>query len=108
MVQSFVKGFAVGVALIVAIGPQNAYVLTRGICRNHHWLVALLGSSIDGLLIVAGIFGMGGLVRAWPDLLFVVSVGGALFLFVYGLLSFKRMLDPGELRAGSQRVSVQS
>ncbi len=84
MLQSFIKGFGVGVALIVAIGPQNAYVLTRGICHNHHWVVALLGSVIDALLIGAGVLGMGQLVKAYPDLIDFVSVAGALFLFIYG------------------------
>ena len=107
MLQSFIKGFGVGVALIVAIGPQNAYVLTRGICHNHHWVVALLGSVIDALLIGAGVLGMGQLVKSYPHLIDFVSVAGALFLFIYGLISFRKMLDPGELHASNNTVSLK-
>ena len=107
MLQSFIKGFGVGVALIVAIGPQNAYVLTRGISHNHHWVVALLGSVIDALLIGAGVLGMGQLVKAYPDLIDFVSVAGALFLFIYGVVSFRKMLDPGELHASNNTVTLK-
>jgi L-lysine exporter family protein LysE/ArgO len=107
LLQSFIKGFGVGIALIVAIGAQNAYVLTRGICRNHHWTVAFMGSVIDATLISAGILGMGELVKAWPQMISVVTLAGAIFLFVYGTISFKKMLDPGELRASNERVSLK-
>ena len=105
--QSFIKGFGMGFALIVAIGAQNAYVLTRGICRNHHWTVAFMGSVIDAVLISAGIFGMGELVKAWPQMISAVTLAGAVFLFVYGAVSFKRMFDPGELRASNEWVSLK-
>jgi L-lysine exporter family protein LysE/ArgO len=105
--QAFIKGFGVGFALIVAIGAQNAYVLTRGICRNHHWTVALMGSVIDAVLISVGILGMGELVEAWPPMITVVTLAGSVFLFVYGAISFKKMLDPGELRASNELVSLK-
>ncbi len=97
-----------GFALIVAIGAQNAYVLTRGICRNHHWVVALIGSVIDSILIGAGILGMGRLVQQYPGLLIATTFGGALFLFVYGALSIKKMLAPGHLRGGGDQVQLKT
>ncbi len=105
----FAKGFGVSFALIVAIGAQNAYVLTRGICRNHHWVIALIGGVIDAVLIVAGIMGMGKFIQQFPNLLTATTIGGALFLFVYGGLSFKKMLAPGHLRgAAADKVSLKT
>lgn len=105
---AFLKGFGVGFGLIAAIGAQNAYVLTRGICRNHHWAVALIGSLIDALLIAAGIFGMGKLIQQFPHLLTAIAIGGASFLFIYGGLSFKRMFAPGHLRSHDNKVSLKT
>lgn len=103
----FARGFGLGLSLIAAIGAQNAYVLTRGILRNHHWAVALVCSVIDALLILAGMVGMGGLVRAWPGAIDVLTLFGALFLFAYGLLSFRRLWRRDHLEAGASRVSLR-
>ena len=107
-ITAFLKGFGVGFGLIVAIGAQNAYVLTRGICRNHHWVVALIGGLIDALLIAAGILGMGKLIQQFPNLLTATAIGGALFLFIYGGLSFKRMFAPGHLRGCGDEVGFKT
>ena len=36
------QGFYLGLAMIIPIGAQNAFVLSRGIHRNHHLLTATL------------------------------------------------------------------
>jgi L-lysine exporter family protein LysE/ArgO len=105
---SVIKGFGIGMGLIVAIGAQNAYVLTRGICRNHHWIAALIGSLIDALLIVAGIMGMGVLVQKFPNLLLLTTIGGALFLLVYGALSFRKMFDTEQLQSSGKHVRLKT
>lgn len=106
--SSLFRGFGVGFSLIAAIGAQNAYVLTRGILSNHHWIVALVCSLLDAILIGAGIFGMGKLIQAYPGLLKGLTVFGALFLFAYGMFSFRRMLSSDVLRAGGNRVSLKA
>jgi L-lysine exporter family protein LysE/ArgO len=67
--------------LIVAIGAQNAFVLTQSVRRNHAWAVALLCSLCDALLIGAGVAGMGAAVAASPLLGRVAAWAGAAFLF---------------------------
>ena len=103
----FARGFGVGFSLIAAIGAQNAYVLTRGILHNHHWAVALVCSVLDALLILAGMVGMGSLVKAWPGVIDGLTLFGALFLFAYGLLSFRRLWQRDRLEAGNSRVSLR-
>lgn len=103
----FARGFGLGFSLIAAIGAQNAYVLTRGILRNHHWTVALVCSILDAVLILAGMVGMGSLVKAWPDVIDALTLFGALFLFVYGLLSFRRLWRGDHLEAGKSRVTLR-
>ena len=101
----FARGFGLGFSLIAAIGAQNAYVLTRGILHNHHWVVASVCSVLDALLITAGILGMGSLIQAFPHLVPLVTGFGALFLFIYGYLAFRRMFQAEVLGPASKRVT---
>lgn len=83
----FITGMATGAGLIIAIGTQNAFVLTQGIRKQHRFIVAIICSLCDALLIGAGIAGMGSLIEQSPHLLRWAGGGGALFLFIYGLKS---------------------
>jgi len=88
------QGFLTGGGLIVAIGAQNAFLLTQGVRRQYHWPVALLCSLSDALLIGLGVVGMGALISDSPILLQLARFGGALFLFYYGLRALRSALKP--------------
>lgn len=88
--MDFVSGFATGLALIVAIGSQNAYVLRCGIRRQHVLALVLFCALSDALLIVAGIGGAGVLIRGNTLLMDGARYGGALFLASYGALAARR------------------
>jgi L-lysine exporter family protein LysE/ArgO len=91
----FLGGLGTGLALIAAIGTQNAMLLRAGIRRdNVLWLVLVCALS-DVVLIAAGVAGMGALVQAAPQLITAVKWIGAIFLFCYGILSLKRGLLGG-------------
>lgn len=102
MLMPFFQGFGVGGGLIVAIGAQNAFVLTQSVRRNHAWAVALLCSLCDALLIGAGVAGMGAAVAASPLLGRVAAWAGAAFLFWYGLGALRSALRGGRLDVGAQ------
>jgi len=95
----FLAGFATSLALIVAIGSQNAFVLRMGILRQHVAALVLFCSASDALLIAAGIAGAGALVQGNPVFMEITRIGGALFLAVYGLLAARRALQGGVLQA---------
>lgn len=99
-----VEGFLLGGSLIVAIGAQNAFVLRQGLARRHVFAIATLCSVSDGLLIAAGVAGLGHLVREAPALLTVITLGGAAFLVAYGALAFRRACDPGQLLVGGPTI----
>jgi L-lysine exporter family protein LysE/ArgO len=86
----FWTGLATGLALIVAIGSQNAYVLRQGIRREHVLPIVLFCAFSDLLLIVVGIAGAGALIRDNATLMATARYGGALFLSAYGLLAARR------------------
>jgi len=100
-------GFWLGLSLILAIGAQNAYVLKQGLRDQHLLLVCSICALSDAVLILAGVSGFHLLIASFPSVTVVARYGGALFLFVYGTLSFYRAmrvtegLQPSELRSNS-------
>ncbi|WP_299190659.1 LysE/ArgO family amino acid transporter [uncultured Litoreibacter sp.] len=84
-----VAGFTLGFSLILAIGSQNAFVLRQGLRRSHVFAVCLTCAVSDALLITAGVGGFGQLSEVAPWFGAAMRYGGAAFLFVYGLISFR-------------------
>jgi L-lysine exporter family protein LysE/ArgO len=90
-------GFATSLALIVAIGSQNAFVLRQGILREHVLALVTFCALSDALLIMVGIAGGGALVQQYPVALEVARIGGALFLAAYALFAARRALHPAAM-----------
>ncbi|MGE4553653.1 MAG: LysE/ArgO family amino acid transporter [Desulfovibrionaceae bacterium] len=95
--SALLQGFGLGCGLIVAIGAQNAFVLTRGARRDHPWLAALCCSACDAVLIALGVAGVGGVAAASRTLTGLATWGGAAFLAWYGLRAGRSALRPSAL-----------
>lgn len=80
-------GFGLGSSLIVAIGPQNAFVLRQGLRGEHVLAVVLFCALSDVLLINAGVHGLSLMLAAAPWLEPLLRYGGGAFLCAYGLRS---------------------
>ncbi len=87
MLTPFLAGLGTEAGLIIAIGSQNAFVLSQGIRRQYHVTVALICAVCDAILITAGTAGLGTIIQNIPILMTLASLSGALFLFIYGLQS---------------------
>lgn len=96
--NEIIQGFLLGGSLIVAIGAQNAFVLSQSLKSNHEWLVASICSVCDVILIVAGVGGLGALLQRLPGLTQWIATLGVIFLVFYGLLSFKSMLSRHQMQ----------
>ncbi|MCH2095029.1 MAG: LysE/ArgO family amino acid transporter [Rhodobacteraceae bacterium] len=81
------SGYLLGLSLIVAIGAQNAFVLRQGLLGQHVFAVAATCAISDAILILAGVSGMGVLIRAVPGLDLGMRLFGAAFLVWYGARS---------------------
>jgi L-lysine exporter family protein LysE/ArgO len=95
MLTSAAQGFAIGLALIVAIGAQNAFVLRQGLRREQLGLVIGFCAGMDALLIAVGVFGAAWTQQRLPWLTPLLTALGVAFLLGYGLLSLRRALRPG-------------
>jgi L-lysine exporter family protein LysE/ArgO len=89
-------GLGTGLALIVAIGPQNAYLMRLAVTSGLRtvWTAVAICSLSDLALIVAGVLGVGALIDAAPVTLVIVRFVGAAFLGTYGVLAARRAIRP--------------
>lgn len=100
------KGFTLGLSMIVPIGAQNAMILNQGINRNHHLIAAGLCALYDILLIAFGIMG-GSFILNSNDLMFtLLTWGGILFLIGYGSNAYQLALSP-EKQNGSETTRTK-
>ena len=89
----YLTGLLLGGSLIIAIGAQNAYVLKQGLLKSHVFLICLICSLSDALLITIGTTGIGRIIEKHPNWLMAITWFGAAYLFVFGIMSFKAALD---------------
>ena len=85
--MTFITGFSIGFSLILAIGAQNAFVLKQGLIRQNVFLVCLICAASDAILITLGVSGFGEIITEYPIIERLARLGGALFLFTYGVLN---------------------
>lgn len=97
MTSSALAGFAASIALIMAIGAQNAFVLRQGLRREHVLPVVLTCALSDAALITVGIAGLGAAITDRPVVLTIIRWGGVVFLLGYAGLAAWRAVRPGTL-----------
>ena len=90
MNANFVAGLASGLALTVAIGAQNAFVLRQGIRREHLLPIVVICSTADAFLISVGIGGVGLILQQHAEIIVFARQAGALFLLAYAAHAFRR------------------
>ncbi|MGL3199952.1 MULTISPECIES: LysE family transporter [Curtobacterium] len=96
MLLPLLAGLGTGLALIVAIGVQNTYLLRLAVSAGLRVVTAavVVCALSDAVLIVAGVLGVGAVVERFPIALVVVRFVGAAFLVTYGVLAARRALRP--------------
>ena len=86
---AFSSGILSGLALIIAIGAQNAFVIRQGLLRQHVLIVVLFCAISDALLIAAGTAGLGKVIESAPEVLEIVRWFGVTYLIFFGLKSLR-------------------
>lgn len=110
--MTFITGFSIGFSLILAIGAQNAFVLKQGLIRQNVFLVCLICAASDAILITLGVSGFGEIITEYPIIERLARLGGALFLFTYGVLNLysaqtkTHALEPTKKIQTSKRKTV--
>ena len=100
MFQVALTGLVTGLALIIAVGAQNAFLLRQGIRGEHVLPIVLTCLVSDVIAITAGVAGLGVVLERWPSVLPIAQVLGGLYLIAFGVHAALRAWRPGALDAG--------
>lgn len=93
------KGFVTTISLIMAIGVQNAFLLTQSIRRQYQFSIAALCIVLDIVLITAGVYFVAYLAGQGDNWMRWLTWLGAAFVFGYGALAFKNAFGPYEVES---------
>ncbi|GAA1446548.1 LysE family transporter [Mycobacterium cookii] len=100
MFQVALTGLLTGLALIIAVGAQNAFLLRQGIRGEQVLPIVLTCLVSDVVAITAGVAGLGVVLERWPSVLPVAQVLGGLYLIAFGLHAAMRAWRPTALDTG--------
>lgn len=84
-----VSGFLIGISLIVAIGPQNAFIIKQGIKREYVGLVVVVCALSDIALVFGGTAGVGVIIERAPVFLEILKWAGVAYLGWFGYTCFR-------------------
>ena len=72
-IYDFIQGLIIGGTLIIAIGPQNLFVIQQGLKKSYVLTVTLFCSLSDSLLIVIGIYLSNYIVQINPSIIGIIK-----------------------------------
>ena len=84
-IYDFIQGLIIGFTLIVAIGPQNLFVISQGLKKTFVFTVVLFCSLSDSILIIIGINLSSVIVDINPNTIIILKILGGIWLIYYGL-----------------------
>ena len=88
-ISDFIQGFIIGSSLIIAIGPQNLFVINQGLKKNFTFVVVLICSLSDSLLIICGIYLSNNILSLNTSLITIMKLIGGIWLILYGISKIK-------------------
>lgn len=103
---NYIAGFSLGLSLILAIGSQNAFVLKQGLKKQHVFIICLICALSDAILIALGVAGFGVIVKQYPLIEIVARYGGAVFLGIYSVLSFRSAFTANHALKAASNSSI--
>ena len=84
-IYDFIQGLIIGSTLIIAIGPQNLFVINQGLKKSFVFSVVLFCSLSDSILIIIGINLSSVIVGINPNTIIILKILGGIWLIFYGL-----------------------
>lgn len=85
----FFNGLLLGLSLIMALGPQNVFLIKQGARKNHAALSAAVCFICDIILVCASVTGLHQLLLVNPTLRHWMIWLGSAFLFYYSIKALR-------------------
>ena len=89
----FIQGLIIGFTLIIAIGPQNLFVIRQGLKKSYIFVVCLICSLSDSILIIIGIVLSSYLSEISIYLVQILKYFGSGWLIIYGISKIKKSFN---------------
>lgn len=100
----YLNGLLLGLSLIMALGPQNIFLIKQGAKKNHAALSVAICFICDVILVCASVSGLHKLLLSHPTLQIWLITFGAAFLFFY---AFKTLHSAFFGKKASSEVEYQ-
>ena len=88
------QGFVLCASLIIALGPQNLFILRQALRRQRLFVVAIFSTLADLFLILLGVGGLSALISNSSIIHTLVTSAGVLFLLWCGSRALLNALRP--------------
>ena len=92
----YFNGLLLGLSLIMALGPQNIFLIKQGARRNHAALSATICFLCDIILVGASVVGLHELLLNHPTLQVWMIWLGSAFLFYYAIKTLRSAFSKNE------------
>ena len=93
---AILPGLLTGFSIITAIGAQNLFVIRQGLARENVFIVAVVCSISDVILIIVGVSGLGKIIGTHKNLLEFIRWFGVAFLLFYAFRTFAKVLGKND------------
>ena len=90
-INDFIQGLIIGLTLIIAIGPQNLFIINQGLKKSYVLLVVLFCSLSDSILIIIGINLSSLIVSINSNAIVILKIIGGIWLIIYGLNKIRQI-----------------
>lgn len=108
----FLNGLLLGLSLIMALGPQNIFLIKQGTQKNHAGLSATICFICDVILVCGSVIGLHQILLNNPALQIWMIYLGSAFLFYYAYKNVRSALsrqnkknqDPAQAHSRSQII----
>lgn len=107
----YFNGLALGFSLIMALGPQNVFLIRQGVARSHAILSATICFICDLVLVSASVTGLREVLTLYPSFQQWMMGFGVLFLLYYGSQAitksfFKKTTQSGQAKELPSRFKI--
>tara|TARA_Y100000590_G_scaffold464994_1_gene635920 strand:+ start:364 stop:963 length:600 start_codon:yes stop_codon:yes gene_type:complete len=90
-IYDLIQGFIIGTTLIIALGPQNLFVINQGLKKKFVLTTVLFCSLSDSILIVLGINLSNLIININPYTLSILKIIGGIWLIFYGTNKIRKI-----------------
>jgi L-lysine exporter family protein LysE/ArgO len=88
LIVEIIQGMLLGLGLLVALGPKDAFVIKNSIAKNNALLLILICTLSDVFLISVGMVGLGHLITSNPWFMTIAMLTSIAYLLYFGVKAF--------------------